>query len=373
MNENIAPTLLVGLTRKLLVGEQFQFSQDSDEFECICSSPYIDKFHKSDFNPRRGFIFVYRKIGQSRVFITAVYKDTIRAALGYLLRTCKGDSIFGTVECRLAQSHLRFIRQVFTVRALRDRRIKMQFSDNKIDDQVFDIWCTTQSLQLFSTTKEDVWSRAYTQQQLLTPMRSLVIHLHGNPDEELNIASFIMSSELHNFFRGSSSRRDLDLVFNGFTLNDVRNWQKGVFSIHATDERVNEYLKQSGANSFESSFCGTYCSMNIELNIDMFKLPIDMKFNFNTLETIGTQFHLLPFDVAKKKFEWDITAMFRWHWNYNYLVDVYLVFGLKFPPYIMLEIVDWLSCVRMQDHRKKITLLHNVYNSMHRVKFNKNV
>jgi len=371
MTANIAPLLLVGLTRKLLVGKEFQFGEDSDEVECLCSSPYIDKFHFCDYNLRCGFIFVYRKVGQSRVFITSVYKYPIRAALSYLLRTCKGDSVYGTVECRLLQSNVPFIRQVFSNRVLRGGRIKMQFSDNKIDDQVFDIWCNTPHVQLFSTTKADVCSRGYTQQQLLSPMRSLVIHLHGNQDEELNTATFFMATELHNFFNSASSRRDV--VFNGFTPSEIRNWQQGVFSIHAPDERVNEYLKQSGANSFKSSFCGTYCSMNIELNIDMFKLPIDMKFNFNTLETIGTQFHLLPFDVAKNTFEWDITSMFRWHWNYNYLVDVYLVFGLKFPPYIMLEIVDWLSCVRMHDHRKKITLLHNVYNSMHRVKFNESV
>ena len=240
MTANIAPLLLVGLTRKLLVGKEFQFGEDSDEVECLCSSPYIDKFHFCDYNLRCGFIFVYRKVGQSRVFITSVYKYPIRAALSYLLRTCKGDSIYGTVECRLLQSNLPFIRQVFSNRVLRAGRIKMQFSDNKIDDHVFDIWCTTPSMQLFSTTKDDVCSRGYTQQQLLSPMRSLVIHLHGNPDEELNTAAVFMATELHNFFNSASSRRDE--VFNGFTPSEIRNWQKGVGSIYATDERVNEYL-----------------------------------------------------------------------------------------------------------------------------------
>lgn len=357
-----APTLLVGLTRKLLVGEEC--SQDCDEMNCISTSSQIDKSPLCVDGLRRCFIFVYRKIGQPHVFTTSVFKHPMRAALSYLLRTCKGDSIYGTVECRLAQTSFPFIRQVFNNRVLRDGRIKMQFSGDKIDDHVFDIWSTAQSLQLFSITKDDVCSRGYTQQQLLTPMRSLVVHLHGNPEELDNTTAYFMATELHNFFSSASSQRGS--IFNEFTPSEIRNWQKGVGSIYATDERVNEYLKQSGANSFESSFSGTYRSMNI----DLFKLPIDMKFNFNTLETIGTQFHLLPFDVAKKTFEWDITAMFRWHWNYNYLTDLSLVFGLKFPPYVLLEIVDWLSCVRLQDHRKKITLLHNMYNSMHRVKFN---
>lgn len=356
-----APTLFIGLTRKLLVGEEF--SQDSDEMECIHTNPQIDNSPMYDL--RRGFIFVYRKIGQPRVFITSVYKHTMRAALSYLLRTCKGASIYGTVECRLAQSSLPFIRQVFTNRGVRDGRIKMQFSDNQINDRVFDFWFTGLPLQLFSTTKEDVCSQLYTQQQLLSPMRSLVMHLHGSSDEELNTATYLMANQLHNFF-GCRSLPRREWIFNEFVPSEIRNWQKGVFSIYASDKRVSEYLKQSGVNSFESSFCGTYRSMNI----DLFKLPIDMKFNFNTLETIGTQFNLLPFDVAKKTFEWDITAMFRWHWNYTYLTDLSLVFGLKFPPYVMLEIVDWLSCVRLQDHGKKITLLQNMYNSMSRVKFN---
>lgn len=66
---------------------------------------------------------------------------------------------------------------------------------------------------------------------------------------------------------------------------------------------------------------------------------------------------------------WVNTAFCRWPRNHAKIVDVcFALLDEPFPPYVLLEILDWLPAMHWQNHIAKIRLIESVRASMRRVR-----
>lgn len=64
---------------------------------------------------------------------------------------------------------------------------------------------------------------------------------------------------------------------------------------------------------------------------------------------------------------WHPTSLLRWPRHRSTLFDVALTLGQYLPPYVLLEIVDWLPLIEEQSRLKKVEVLEGVCQSMRRM------
>lgn len=69
--------------------------------------------------------------------------------------------------------------------------------------------------------------------------------------------------------------------------------------------------------------------------------------------------------LIKYQFEWNTTRLKR---RRNLLISIITVFcQLDVPPYVILEILDWIKFCQSMQHREKIDLIYNVQNSIKKI------
>lgn len=73
-----------------------------------------------------------------------------------------------------------------------------------------------------------------------------------------------------------------------------------------------------------------------------------------------------PLESRLKQLVWRAGSEMRWPFNYYALVDMIipLLTGTGLPPYVLLEVIDWLPRMDLWSHVKKIHLIERVRNSI---------
>ncbi len=70
-----------------------------------------------------------------------------------------------------------------------------------------------------------------------------------------------------------------------------------------------------------------------------------------------------------RKVIWSDGAKARWYYKWKKIFKLSLVaYDLGLPPYVVLEIVDWLPGMWAHNHQKKITLIQSVWNGVRRIR-----
>lgn len=75
----------------------------------------------------------------------------------------------------------------------------------------------------------------------------------------------------------------------------------------------------------------------------------------------------------KRYIGWSENAKARWYYKWKKIVEMSIVaYDLGLPPYVVLEIVDWLPGMWAHNHKKKITLIQSVWNAVRRLREKRN-
>jgi len=241
--------------------------------------------------------------------------------------------------------------------------VKFSFSEGRVNTDVFDLKLESGEWR-FGVTRFELVSANQTAEQLATPIRMIVAEdTTAAVVEQLKV----MCTDATAQYRQShpddvQSRAKLErnraLNPNGFT-HCCSTFTCGRFYMNLVDE-IYRNVKARWLENHDA--------------IAWVELPLDRVAGLTRNEPCPwkketVRVRVNDAEYAQYELRWHRTAFLRWPFNHPIILDAAIVLlDAPLPPYVLLEVLDWLPGMDRQNHVRKIRLIESVRASIRRVR-----